>query len=139
MLLPSSPTALPDFTPQRFRALLGELRGRPVVVNFWGSWCGPCYREAPQIAEVAGAFEGRVQFLGVDISDQRDAARKFIREFGWTFPSVFDPDNEILSSMGLLGAPVTIVFDASSERVFEWVGAISEEQLTGELEKLLGE
>jgi thiol-disulfide isomerase/thioredoxin len=136
-LLPTTPEALPEFTPERFRGLLRQLQGTPVVVNFWGSWCGPCYEEAPEIARVARDFEGRVQFIGVDINDQLTPAREFIREFGWTFPSVFDPANEILGSLGLLGAPVTIVYDASGERVFEWVGPVTERQLTDELNKLL--
>jgi cytochrome c biogenesis protein CcmG/thiol:disulfide interchange protein DsbE len=137
-LLPTTATALPEFTPERFRALLDQLRGRPVLVNFWGSWCGPCYREAPVLATAADTYEGRIQFLGVDISDQRGPAREFIREFGWTFPSVYDPDNEILASLGLLGAPITIVYDESGERVFEWVGEITEDQLNSELDGVLG-
>jgi thiol-disulfide isomerase/thioredoxin len=137
-LLPTTATALPDFTPERFQELLEQLRGRPVLVNFWGSWCGPCYREAPVLATAADRYGGRMQFLGVDISDQRGPAREFIQEFGWTFPSVFDPDNKILASLGLLGAPITIVYDESGERVFEWVGEITQEQLTAELDEVLG-
>jgi cytochrome c biogenesis protein CcmG/thiol:disulfide interchange protein DsbE len=136
-LLPTSPTALPEFTPERFQALLDQLKGRPVLVNFWGSWCGPCYREAPVLAKAAEKYGGRVQFLGVDIGDQRGPAREFIQEFGWTFPSVYDPDNEILASLGLLGAPITIVYDESGGRAFEWVGEITEEQLAAELEQVL--
>jgi cytochrome c biogenesis protein CcmG/thiol:disulfide interchange protein DsbE len=136
-LLPNSATSLPEFTPERFEALLDELRGRPVVVNFWGSWCAPCYREAPVLAAAEDTYGDLAQFLGVDISDQRGPARDFIQEFGWTFPSVYDPDNEILASLGLLGAPVTIVYDTSGERVFEWVGEITEEQLTEELTAVL--
>jgi cytochrome c biogenesis protein CcmG/thiol:disulfide interchange protein DsbE len=136
-LLPTTPTALPEFTPERFQALLAQLRGTPVLVNFWGSWCGPCYQEAPDIAKASKAFEGRVQFLGVDINDQVGPAREFIEEFGWTFPSVSDPTNAILASMDLTGAPVTIVFDASGTRVFNWVGGITEDQLTGALNDVL--
>jgi thiol-disulfide isomerase/thioredoxin len=136
-LLPTSATSLPEFTPQQFQALLEQLKGRPVVVNFWGSWCGPCYREAPVFATAADTYGDRVQFLGVDISDQRGPAREFIAEFGWTFPSVYDPDNEILGSLDLLGAPITIIYDRDGERVFEWVGEITEEQLTEELTKVL--
>jgi cytochrome c biogenesis protein CcmG/thiol:disulfide interchange protein DsbE len=136
-LLPASATSLPELTPEQFQSLLDELRGRPVLVNFWGSWCGPCYREAPVIAAAAMTYEGTVQFLGVDISDQRAPARDFIQEFGWTFPSVFDPSDEILASLGLLGAPVTIIYDRSGERVFEFVGPVTEEQLTEELTSVL--
>jgi cytochrome c biogenesis protein CcmG/thiol:disulfide interchange protein DsbE len=136
-LLPSTATALPEFTPERFQALLEQLRGRPVVVNFWGSWCGPCYREAPVIAAAAQAYGDRVQFIGVNITDQRGPAREFIAEFGWTFPSVYDSDNEILASLDLLGAPVTIVYDRAGEVAFEWIGEITEDQLTEALNSVL--
>src|SRR5438094_202055 len=60
-------TALPQLDPARFRQLLAQLRGKPVVVNIWASWCGPCIAEAPDLAAAAREFQGRVQFLGVDV------------------------------------------------------------------------
>src|SRR5438105_4697962 len=76
-LLPPSPTALPSFTPAAFGQLLAQLHGTPVVVNIWASWCGPCKQEAPVLAAAARTYRGKVQFLGVDIQDQRPAARTF--------------------------------------------------------------
>jgi cytochrome c biogenesis protein CcmG/thiol:disulfide interchange protein DsbE len=136
-LLPESPTALPEFTPERFQSLLAELEGTPVVVNFWASWCGPCRREAAHLAKVARTFEGKAQFIGVDVEDQRAPAREFIREYGWTYPSVFDPSGAIRDSLGYVGQPTTVIYDGSSEPVFEWTGPVSAEQMSEELLKLV--
>lgn len=125
---------LPEYDPDGFRALLRSLEGTPVVVNVWASWCGPCRVEGPHLASLAREYEGRVQFLGVDILDNREAARDFILELDWPYPSVFDPRGEIRDSLGTLGQPVTLVVDRDGEVVFEWSGAVSEERLRTELE-----
>jgi thiol-disulfide isomerase/thioredoxin len=136
-LLPSSPTELPRFDPPRFRRLLAELRGTPVVVNVWASWCGPCRVEGPHLAALATEYEGRVQFLGVDIQDQLEPARAFVREFGWPYPSVFDPTGVIRDDLGFIGQPITVIFDANGRQVFSWSGAITRETLMAELEAVL--
>jgi thiol-disulfide isomerase/thioredoxin len=136
-LLPPTTCSLPQFDPARFRELLGQLRGVPVVVNIWGSWCGPCLKEAPELARVAREFEGRVQFLGVDINDLRVPAANFIRRFGWPYPSVFDPPGAIRDALGLVGQPHTLVFDAAGRRTLTHAGAITTRQLRTELQKLL--
>lgn len=136
-LLPEDRLALPLFDFEKFERLLAELRGTPVVVNIWGSWCPPCRVEAPDLAELAREFEGRVQFLGVDILDSREAAREFILEFDWPYPSVFDPNGEIRDRLGYVGQPVTVVYDREGEISFEWTGATTAAQLRPEIEKVL--
>ncbi len=137
-LLPATPIALPEFDPAKFQRLLTELRGTPIVVNVWASWCGPCTREAPELATVSSEYRGRVQFVGVDIEDQLTLARAFIERYGWTYPSVFDPTGAIRNSLGLLGQPVTIIYDPSGKKVFTWSGATSAGQIRAELQKLVG-
>ena len=136
-LLPRTTCSLPEFDPAQFRELLGQLRGVPVVVNIWGSWCGPCLEEAPDLARVAREFEGRVQFLGVDINDLRVPAQNFIRRFGWPYPSVFDPPGAIRDALGLVGQPHTIVFDSGGKRTLAHAGAINARLLRAELRKVL--
>src|SRR3990170_4702329 len=75
--LPSDPTALPDYDFEAYTALLADLRGTPVVVNVWASWCGPCRLEAPELTEVATEYDD-VRFLGLDVLDARPDARAFI-------------------------------------------------------------
>jgi thiol-disulfide isomerase/thioredoxin len=136
-LLPADPLALPDFTPAQFQQLLEELRGTPVVVNVWGSWCPPCRTEAPELATVSETYQGRVQFVGVDILDQREPARAFIEEFGWAYPSVFDPEGDIRDALGYVGQPVTVLYDEAGDSVFVWSGAISEDILVEELDRVV--
>jgi thiol-disulfide isomerase/thioredoxin len=132
-LLPATPTALPEFDAARFHQLLAQLHGKPVVVNIWASWCGPCVVEAPGLARLAREYGTRVQFLGVDVLDQRSAAQAFIRMYGWTYPSVFDPIGAIRNDLGFVGQPVTLVFDATGKRTFAASGAVDESQLRKEL------
>jgi cytochrome c biogenesis protein CcmG, thiol:disulfide interchange protein DsbE len=136
-LLPADHLALPDFSPAQFQQLLEELRGTPVVVNVWGSWCPPCRTEAPELAAVSKTYQGRVQFVGVDILDQREPARAFIEEFGWPYPSVFDPEGDIRDALGYVGQPVTVLYDEAGDSVFVWSGAISEDILVEELDRVV--
>ena len=128
-LLPTAPSALPTLDAQGFQDLLCQLRGKPVVVNIWASWCGPCIFEAPELAVVGAAYTGVAQFVGVDIQDQRNPGRAFIERFGWTYPSVFDPQGAIRDSFGLVGAPHTLFFDAHGERTFVWSGPVTQDVL----------
>lgn len=137
-LLPADPEALPAFDLATYESLLRELRGRPVLVNIWASWCGPCRAEAPHLAAAHARYGDRVQFLGVDILDSRGSARAFMREYGWSYPSVFDASGAIRDGLGLFGQPVTLFYDSSGELVDTWAGPIGEEELTERLEALGG-
>ena len=136
-VLPKSPVAIPMFTPLEFKQLLSRLQGKPVVVNIWASWCGPCTEEAPGLAAEARHFQGQAQFLGVDIADQLPQARAFIRKYGWPYPSVFDPTGAIRNDLGFIGQPVTVIYDASGKQAFTFSGPIPDKVLREELEDLL--
>jgi thiol-disulfide isomerase/thioredoxin len=135
--LPEDRLALPTFDMAAYRALLEELRGTPVVVNIWGSWCPPCTAEAPGLARVSSQFEGDVQFVGVDILDARRSARDFILRYDWQYPSVFDPTGAIRDGLGYVGQPVTLVYDRTGNLAFEWNGVIGEDLLRKEIRKVL--
>jgi cytochrome c biogenesis protein CcmG/thiol:disulfide interchange protein DsbE len=128
-LLPAGPTALPTMDAGGFQQLLCQLRGKPVVVNVWASWCGPCIFEAPELATAARRYNGVAQFVGVDIQDQQTPAKAFIAKYGWTYPNVFDPTGKIRDFFGLLGAPHTLFFDARGARTFVWSGPVTQEIL----------
>jgi thiol-disulfide isomerase/thioredoxin len=136
-LLPTDAQALPEFDLAGYERLLEQLDGTPVVVNFWGSWCGPCRTEAPHLATAHERFGDRVQFLGVDILDARESARAFMREFGWTYPSVYDPPGAIRDGLGLLGQPVTLFYNRNGVLVDRWVGPLPADELTRRLVSLL--
>jgi cytochrome c biogenesis protein CcmG/thiol:disulfide interchange protein DsbE len=90
---------------------LADLRGAPVVINFWASWCVPCREEAPELARFDRELRGRAQLVGVDFQDAKEDALDFIREFGWRFPNVRDPQGKLASRYGLAGLPTTYVVD----------------------------
>lgn len=136
-LLPRTADALPAMDPETFRALLDQLRGTPVLVNFWGSWCPPCYEEMPRLVAAHAEFGDRVQFVGVDIEDNRPEARAFMEEFGMTFPSVFDVPDAIKTDLGQFGQPVTIFFRADGGFDFAWAGPLPERVLRRHLMAIL--
>ena len=136
-LLPATPAQLPTFDMAKFRMLLAQLRGTPVVVNIWASWCGPCQVEAPNLASVARAYQGKAQFLGVDILDDRTHARAFIQTYGWPYPSVFDSGASIRHGLGLLAQPDTVVFDRNGKQVGVISGPASDAALRQLLSKVV--
>ena len=105
---------------------LEELRGRPIVLNFWASWCDPCAVEAPDLARAAEREED-VLFLGVDVQDIRSDAREFLREFGLDYPSVRDGTKETMREWGVTGLPETF-FITSDGRVAGHVVGVAESQ-----------
>lgn len=92
-------------------------RGQVVVLNVWGSWCGPCRGEADALDQVAATSAPRgVQFLGIDVRDQRDAAADFVRDRGIVYPSIYDPPGRsllVLRGYPRNAVPSTIVLDRS--------------------------
>jgi cytochrome c biogenesis protein CcmG, thiol:disulfide interchange protein DsbE len=99
------------------RATLASLRGRPALVNFWASWCGPCIKEAPELRRMAGRLGGRARLVGVDWNDALGGARAFIRRNRWTFPNVRDGDGTVGNRYGLSGLPNTFVLDSGGRIV----------------------
>lgn len=104
---------------QAFQAQLDALRGYPVVVNKWASWCEPCRREFPYMQRLSARYGKRVAFVGVDGNDSNAAARTFLGEFPLPYPSYTDPDQDISRLLGATaGFPATAFYDASGQRVF---------------------
>lgn len=96
---------------------LDSLRGKPVVVNFWASWCDPCREEADHLRRFSERTGHRAALVGVNWTDELKAARAFIREYRWTFPNLRDAEgsvgNDWFQTTGsVAGLPVTYVLDA---------------------------
>jgi cytochrome c biogenesis protein CcmG, thiol:disulfide interchange protein DsbE len=108
---------------------LAELRGYPVVVNFWASWCIPCKEEAPELAAASRRYRGRVVFLGIDIQDFTADARKFMADVDASYVSVRDGTSKTYSAYGLTGVPETFYLDRRGRAVFHSIGAVSKEEL----------
>ena len=135
-LLPTTTDALPSMDPASYAALLGQLRGTPVVVNFWASWCPPCIEEAPMLRAAAEEHADRIQFLGVDILDARTDAEAFIREQGLPYPNVFDPEGAVRNSVGSTGQPVTVFYRADGEVAVKIDGPLSADTLADALAEI---
>ncbi|MCW3032330.1 MAG: alkyl hydroperoxide reductase/Thiol specific antioxidant/Mal allergen [Solirubrobacterales bacterium] len=93
--------------------LLAGAAGRPSVVVFWASWCGPCVTEAPALESFSRSREGRGRIVGVDWSDRRSSALDFIRRFGWTFPTVRDGEGLVGNKYGMTALPTAFVLDGA--------------------------
>jgi thiol-disulfide isomerase/thioredoxin len=133
--LPTSPEALPLVDQAGYRRLLDGLRGTPVVVNVWASWCVPCKAEAPLLSKAASDHPD-IQFLGVDIQDSRDGALGFIRRYGLPYPSVFNPSADIRDALALPGQPDTLFYDATGALRSTTVGELSAASLDQGIAKI---
>lgn len=120
------------------RISLAELRGTPLVLNFWASWCKPCKEEAPYLAASARAHRADVAFLGLDIQDFTSDARRFLDRLGVPYPSVRDGSPDTYGAYGLTGVPETYFIDEGGRVVAHAVGAVSRAELERDVAVLLG-
>jgi cytochrome c biogenesis protein CcmG/thiol:disulfide interchange protein DsbE len=112
------------------RVSLAALRGTPVVLNVWASWCIPCREEAPLLQRTwRRASRDGVLFVGLNIQDVRGDALEFLRRFGQTFPNVRDPSDETAQQWGVTGIPETFFVSAGGDIVGHVIGIVSEQQL----------
>jgi cytochrome c biogenesis protein CcmG/thiol:disulfide interchange protein DsbE len=106
-----------------FKARLSSLHGFPVVINKWGSWCGPCQSEFPSFQRAAVAFGRRVAFVGIDGKDSNQAAAAFLRRFPVTYPSYVDPQEDIARAIqAATYFPQTVFYDRSGRNVYDHAG-----------------
>ena len=112
------------------RVRLSELRGVPLVVNFWASWCDPCRVEAPRLQQKwLSAQRQGVLMVGVNEQDAREDARDFVDQFGFTFPQVRDATRDTARQWGLAGMPETFFVSTEGTVVGHVIGVVGQEQM----------
>ena len=112
---------------------LSDMKGKPVVLNFWASWCPPCKAEMPDFDAVCKEYEGKVIFMMVNLTDGEretvESARNFIHMMEYSFPVYYDTDMEASNTYGIQSIPTTFFIDADGGLVAYGSGALSENEL----------
>jgi thiol-disulfide isomerase/thioredoxin len=123
-----------------FEARLRELRGHPVVINKWASWCGPCRAELPLFQRVSTTRGKEIAFVGVNARDKRPAAERFAATFPVPYPSYVDPSERIARKLKApSNFPVTLFVDESGKIVFTHQGGYrSAADLSADIDEHLG-
>ena len=131
--------ALPDLDGNVVR--LADLRGHPVILNFWASWCVPCIEEFPLIAQAAEDYAADgLKVVGVVIRDGDVAARDFEQRMGATWPSVFDPDSVLPARYGIIDwPPDTFFIDADGVIRGRQIGQLSANDMDRQLGLIIAE
>ena len=120
------------------RLSLAELRGSPVVINFWASWCVPCRDEAPLLADIAQRYRSQgLRVVGIVYQDDGGAAREFMTRYGLTYPALLDPEGRTAIDYGVLGIPETFFVDRDGIMRFRQIGPVSQAQLPQQVAEIL--
>ena len=116
---------------------LAATKGKPVLVNFWASWCIPCEEEAATLEKLSREYKDRVVFIGVNVQDTDPLARAFLKKFGVTYPNGRDISGAISVEYGMSGVPESYFVDRSGQLVRKWQGPLDEARLRQFLDDLL--
>lgn len=116
---------------------LADLEGRPVVVNFFATWCTPCVKEMPAFESVHRELADAVEFVGIDVRDSASATRELVDRTGVTYQIGRDPSGELFTSFGALNMPSTFLIDASGRIVDQHAGALSADELRAAIRRHL--
>ena len=114
---------------------LTRFRGKPVVLNFWATWCRPCWDEHPVLTANAQMIGDRVQFLGVVFQDEESKIRNFLQQRGWAYPTLVDQAGKTAIAYGVGGVPETFFLDKNGVIVAKFTGPLSSEELQANIQK----
>ena len=143
----SSPTAIGNPAPNFALAdldgnpvTLDELRGRPIVVNFWASWCAPCVEEFPLLRDAAARHAGDgLAVVGVVYDDRSELARAFMERYGATWPAAMDPGFAVADAYAVIGPPETYFIGRDGTIVARQIGQFSAASLEEKLAAIIDE
>jgi cytochrome c biogenesis protein CcmG/thiol:disulfide interchange protein DsbE len=112
---------------------LASLRGRPAVINFWATWCVPCFQEHPLLVSAARSLGDRARFVGVIYEDSEEQVRSFLARQGSAYPSLVDPGSRTAIAFGVFGVPETYFLDAEGKIAARHVGPLDGAALESKL------
>lgn len=127
---------LPVTDVESFNEHLASL-DRPAVVNIWASWCIPCRSEAPLLNEAFETHGANVEFIGVDVQDTQEGAKRFLAEFGLEFDHFFDRGRAVPNHYATIGTPATLFFAPHGELVSAHSGVIDDRGLALGIDEIL--
>ncbi|MBE6587225.1 MAG: redoxin domain-containing protein [Ruminococcaceae bacterium] len=118
---------------------LSDFKGKPVILNFWASWCTPCKKEMPDFNEKYLEYGDEIQFLMIDFAkdDNIEDAKAYVAEMGFAFPVYFDTYGDAAKTYGVIGFPTTVFIDSDGYIMDSYRGTISEETLLSGINKIL--
>ena len=123
----------PDFTIARLdnsaKVSLAQFAGRPLVINFWATWCVPCQVEHPVLAWAADAYRDKVSFLGIVFEDTENATRDFLAKHGDSYLQLFDPTSTVAVDYGVAGVPETYFINRDGIIVAKYAAPFSDRAL----------
>ena len=129
--------AAPEFTLRPLEGgepvTLASLRGRPAVINFWATWCVPCFQEHPLLVSAARSLGDRVRFIGVIYEDSEEQVRGFLARQGSAYPSLVDPGSRTAIAFGVFGVPETYFLDAEGKIAAKHIGPLDAQSLEAKL------
>ncbi len=131
------PFSIPSLRDPRDKISLSNFQNRPLVLNFWASWCVPCRKEMPAIEAVARRLGASVSFVGVDTNDTRSTASSFAAQTGVTYPLGFDSSATVASSYGVYGLPTTFFVSRDGRLLGRQVGAMTASRLEALIAQVL--
>lgn len=137
-----APVAAPDFpltTWEGEEIRFSDLVGKPLLLNIWATWCGPCCNELPHFQKAFEKYAEEITFVFVSVDDTKQEVEEFLTENGYTFPVYMDPQSESLMAYGIGSIPVTVLIDAEGNITAGQIGMLSEDLVGLCMAILLGE
>lgn len=135
-----------DFTVESFdgnAVNLSDKFGKPLVVNFWATWCGPCKSEMPLFNRLYNEYKGKVNFMMINLTDgfqdTKEKVKEFIDNSGYEFPVYYDTKQQAAYTYGVSSIPATLFIDSDGEITRGILGAMDEKSLRNFIEELLGD
>jgi cytochrome c biogenesis protein CcmG/thiol:disulfide interchange protein DsbE len=116
---------------------LAKLRGKPTIINFWATWCGPCYEEHPTLVQNAKMLGNDVQFVGVVFNDTEQKIQAFLADRGSAYPTLLDESGKTAIAYGVGGVPETFFLDRGGKIVAKYTGPMSTEDIQANLAKAM--